>query len=99
MHASVPMLAMGACAPEDRVYELAPGAILASHDQTEAETEISHRLNLLKRKTDVREVADACLFLAQGHLANGEALYIDSGQHLLSQRRDIIYLAREMAQS
>lgn len=97
LHASVPMLAMGACGPDDRVYELAPGAILASHDQTEAETEISHRLNLLKRRTGVREIADACLFLAQGHLANGEALYVDSGQHLLSQARDNIYLAREMA--
>lgn len=97
MHASVPMLAMGACGPADRVYELAPGAILASHDQTEEETEISHRLNLLRRKTDPMEIADACLFLAEGHMASGEALYVDSGQHLLSQERDIIYLARELA--
>ncbi|MGB3471804.1 MAG: SDR family NAD(P)-dependent oxidoreductase, partial [Erythrobacter sp.] len=34
-----------------RIYGLAPGAILASHDQTEDETDISHRLNLLGRKT------------------------------------------------
>jgi|TARA_A100001391_G_scaffold78806_1_gene51184 NAD(P)-dependent dehydrogenase (short-subunit alcohol dehydrogenase family) len=95
--ATVPMLAMGAARAQDRVYALAPGAILASHDQSEAETEISHRMNLLGRKTGPDEVADAALFLAQGHLASGQTLYVDSGQHLLSQPRDVIYLARERA--
>lgn len=97
--ATVPMLAMGAARPEDRVYALAPGAILASHDQTEAETEVSHRMNLLGRKTGPEEVADAALFLAQGHLASGQTLYVDSGQHLLAQPRDVIYLARERAEA
>jgi len=92
---TVPMLAMGAARPDDRVYALAPGAILASHDQREEETEISHRMNLLKRKTGQDEVAQAALFLAQGHLASGQTLYCDSGQHLLSQPRDVIYLGRE----
>jgi NAD(P)-dependent dehydrogenase (short-subunit alcohol dehydrogenase family) len=95
--ATVPMLAMGAARAEDRVYALAPGAILASHDQSEAETEVSHRLNLLRRKTGADEIAGACLWLAQGWLASGETLYVDSGQHLLSQPRDVIYLAREGA--
>lgn len=93
---AVPMLAMGATWPEDRVYALAPGAILASHDQREEETETSHRLNLLGRKTGVAEIADACLWLAEGHLASGETLHVDSGQHLLDQPRDVIYLAREL---
>ncbi|USA40921.1 SDR family oxidoreductase [Pelagerythrobacter marinus] len=95
--ATVPMLAMGAARAGDRVYALAPGAILASHDQSEAETEVSHRLNLLRRKTGADEIAGACLWLAQGWLASGETLYVDSGQHLLSQPRDVIYLAREGA--
>ena len=102
--ATIPMMAQlkadgGASEPDDRVYGLAPGAILPSHDQLESETDISHRLNLLQRKTDVQEVADACLFLAQGHLASGQTLFVDSGQHLLRQKRDIIYLAREQAPS
>ncbi len=92
--ATIPMLAMGAAGPDDRIYGLAPGAILASHDQTENETEVSHRLNPLRRKTEPAEMADAALFLAQGCLASGETLYIDSGQHLLAQPRDVIYLAR-----
>ncbi len=93
--ATIPMLAMGAAGPDDRIYGLAPGAILASHDQSEDETEISHRLNPLSRKTAPGEMADAALFLAQGWLASGESLFIDSGQHLLNQPRDVIYLARE----
>ncbi|MCB2087909.1 MAG: SDR family oxidoreductase [Sphingomonadaceae bacterium] len=97
---TIPMLAQlksdaGAAEPDDRVYGIAPGAILASHDQTEEETEVSHRLNLLQRRTGADEIAQAALFLAEGWLATGHTLFIDSGQHLLSQKRDIIYLARQ----
>lgn len=95
--ATIPMLAMGAAGPEDRIYGLAPGAILASHDQTETETEVSHRLNPLGRKTGSAEMADAALFLAHGWLASGETMFVDSGQHLLAQPRDVIFLAREDA--
>ena len=67
----------------------------ASHDQAEAETEVSHRMNLLERKTGADEIAAACLFLNQGWLASGETLFVDSGQHLLAQPRDVLYLARQ----
>lgn len=93
--ATVPMLATGLAGPNDRVYAIAPGAILASHDQSEGETEKSHRMNLLGRKTAAEEIADAALFLADGWLANGETLYLDSGQHMLRQLRDVLFLARE----
>ncbi|MEM7779233.1 MAG: SDR family oxidoreductase [Pseudomonadota bacterium] len=95
---TVPMLAQSAMASGDdqaRIYGIAPGAILASHDQTEGETDVSHRLNLLQRKTGAGEIVDAALFLATGALKSGSSLFIDSGQHLLSQPRDVIYLARE----
>ena len=91
--ATVPMLAMTARA-DDRVHALAPGAILASHDQAADEAEISHRMNPLRRRTLTDEVADAALFLAEGPLASGQTLFVDSGQHLLSQPRDVMYLAR-----
>ncbi|MEM7666647.1 MAG: SDR family oxidoreductase [Pseudomonadota bacterium] len=93
--ATIPMLAKGATNANDRVYGIAPGAILASHDQSEDETEVSHRLNLLERKTGADEIVDAALFLAKGGLKSGSTLFVDSGQHLLSQDRDVIYLARE----
>lgn len=95
--ATIGMLAKGHAGSRVRAYGLAPGAILASHDQNEAETEISHRLNLLRRKTGADEIADAALFLASGTLASGQTLFIDSGQHLLDQPRDVIWLAREQA--
>jgi NAD(P)-dependent dehydrogenase (short-subunit alcohol dehydrogenase family) len=91
--ATVPLMAMSA-ALEDRIYALAPGAILPSHDQSPAETEVSHRLNLLERRTGIDEVADAAWFLAIGPLASGQSLFVDSGQHLLRQPRDVMYLAR-----
>lgn len=91
--ATVPMLAMAN--PEDRIYGLAPGAILASHEQSDAEAEASHRLNLLGRRTGADEVAEAAFFLATGPFASGQTLYIDSGQHLLAQPRDVMYLGAE----
>ena len=90
--ATVPMLAMAA-APPDRIYGLAPGAILASHDQSDTDADVTHRLNLLGRRTGAAEVAEAALFLATGPLAGGQTLFVDSGQHLLAQPRDVMYLA------
>lgn len=99
LDATIGMLAKGAPSPHDRIYGLAPGAILASHDQSEAETEISHRLNPLQRKTGPDEIADTALFLARRHLRSGATIFVDSGQHLLDQPRDVIYLARETAEA
>lgn len=93
--ATVPMLAMAAARAEDRIYALAPGAILPSYDQSPEEFATAGRLNLLDRLTEADEVADAALFLAQGWLTSGSTLFVDSGQHLLSQRRDVMFLARE----
>ncbi len=95
LDATVRMIAMAQDDPRDRVYGLAPGAILASHDQTEGEADVSHRLNLLGRRTEASEIASAALFLAEGWLASGETLFIDSGQHLVPQPRDVLFLARE----
>lgn len=93
--ATVKMLAMAQDRADDRVYGLAPGAMLPSFDQRDEEHEISGRMNLLRRLTDPQELADAALFLAEGWLASGETLFVDSGQHLLAQPRDVLYLARQ----
>ncbi|MEL7197423.1 MAG: SDR family oxidoreductase [Pseudomonadota bacterium] len=95
---TIQMLTMGAASDQDRVYGIAPGAILASHDQSEDETDISHKLNLLGRKTGPDEIVDAALFLATGTLKSGQTLFIDSGQHAMHQDRDVIYLAREKSE-
>ena len=93
--ATVRTLAMAQDDPADRVYGLAPGAILPSFDQRTEEHETSGRMNLLQRLTYPEELAQAALFLAQGWLASGETLFVDSGQHLLSQPRDVLFLARQ----
>lgn len=96
--ATIAMLAKAHCDdPSARIYGIAPGAILASHDQREEETDISHRLNLLGRKTGPAEIVAAAVLLASGVMKSGQSLFIDSGQHLLDQPRDVIWLARQAA--
>ncbi|MCC6827994.1 MAG: SDR family oxidoreductase [Novosphingobium sp.] len=92
---TVRLLAMAAPDPADRVYGLAPGAMLPSFDQHPDEHLRSGRMNLLERITDPAELAQAAVFLSAGWLASGETLFVDSGQHLLSQPRDVLYLARQ----
>lgn len=77
-----------------RIYGLAPGLTLPSHDQTGDEFAISSRMNLLGRQNSAKEIADACLFLARGVLRNGSVVLSDSGQHLVQQRRDVMYEIR-----
>jgi NAD(P)-dependent dehydrogenase (short-subunit alcohol dehydrogenase family) len=92
---TVQMLAMAQTDPAARIYGLAPGAMLPSFDQAEDEHQASGLMNLLQRLTDPAELADAALFMADGWLASGKTIFVDSGQHLLSQPRDVLYLARE----
>ncbi|MFC3594480.1 SDR family oxidoreductase [Novosphingobium piscinae] len=92
--AAMRMQAMHCPQPADRVYGLAPGAMMASFDQAPEEHELSGRMNLLGRLNDPQELAEAALFLSEGWLESGTTLYIDSGQHLMRQPRDVLFLAR-----
>jgi len=93
--AATEMLAMAYADTQDRIYGLAPGAMLPSHDQAEEAHQVSGRMNLLSRLTLPDELADAATFLATGAAQSGTVIYVDSGQHLLNQDRDVLYLARE----
>ena len=76
--------------------EMEEGKLRALLDaESEDEAERSHLLNLRRHRTTPHDVAQTAVFLASGDLASGETLYVDSGQHLLSQPRDVIYLERE----
>lgn len=88
------MMAMAHANSADRIYGLAPGAMLPSHDQQAQEHQTSGRMNLLGRLTCPGDLADAAVFLANGHLASGEVICVDSGQHLLAQPRDVLFMAR-----
>ncbi len=73
---------------------LSPGLMLPSGDQTEAEYQAAARLNLLARPTTPEDLAAACLLAASGALATGETLFVDGGQHLTPQMRDVMFLVR-----
>lgn len=81
--------------PAHRIYGLAPGAMLPSYDQRDEEHETSGRLNLLRRLTSPEELAQTALFLATAPLTSGQTVFVDSGQHLLHQPRDVLFLARQ----
>ena len=91
------MLALARTGSADRVYGLAPGLTLPSHDQTEAEFARSGPMNLLRRFTRPEELAAAAWFLVTGPVASGTTLYVDSGQRLIPQPRDVMYAIREAA--
>ena len=77
-----------------RVICLSPGLMLPSGDQTAEEYAASSAMNLLGRPTTPEDLAQACLFAASGALATGETIYVDSGQHLVPQTRDVMFLVR-----
>jgi NAD(P)-dependent dehydrogenase (short-subunit alcohol dehydrogenase family) len=90
------MLALARFGSADRIYGLAPGLTLPSHDQTETEFARSGAMNLLHRFTDTAEIAAAAWFLVTGPVASGTTLYVDSGQRLIPQPRDVMYAVREV---
>lgn len=89
------MLAMARADSADRIYGLAPGPAMASFDQTSAEFTESGRMNLLNRYTTPAEIADAAFMLVTGPFATGTTLFVDSGQHLVHQPRDVMFAIRE----
>jgi len=80
--------------PRTRVICLAPGLMLPSGDQTNAEYVRSSTMNLLRRRTRPEDLADAAALAASGALASGETLFVDGGQHLTPQSRDVMFLVR-----
>jgi len=84
-----------AYAPRVRVANVAPGLVLPSGDQTDEEFERAAAMNLLQRRTGVGEVADAVFYAATRPYLTGQTLYVDSGQSLTGQPRDVMFLVRE----
>ena len=52
-------------------------------------------LNLSARAIDVEDVAWTVAFLLNCAAINGQTLYADNGQHLVSSPRDVMFLNRE----
>ena len=87
-----------ALAPRTRVCGVAPGLMLVSGPQTDANFAAASRANLLRRPLDPQDVARACVFLADNPAITGSTLCVDNGQHLVPLPRDIMFVVDELLQ-
>ncbi|MFM2129116.1 MAG: hypothetical protein RL477_662 [Pseudomonadota bacterium] len=71
-----------ALAPRVRVNGVAPGPVLPSIRQTQAQFDAQARATPLGRATAPREIAEAVLFLLEAPSVTGQMLALDGGQHL-----------------
>ncbi len=71
-----------ALAPAIRVNGVAPGPVLPSSRQTQAQFDAQARATPLGRATPPEEIAAAVLFLLAAPSVTGQMLALDGGQHL-----------------
>ncbi len=72
-------------APEIRVNGIAPGIVIPPLSLPNSKMEKSIAAAPLKKTTNVKEIADACLFIAKNDSITGEIITIDCGMHLVNQ--------------
>ncbi|HVY90046.1 MAG TPA: SDR family NAD(P)-dependent oxidoreductase [Hyphomonadaceae bacterium] len=80
-----------AFAPKVRVNAIAPGLLLPSHDQTEAEFDEVASHNALQRPIDLEDLASALDFLMGNRALTAQVIHLDNGQRLYSSARDVIF--------
>jgi NAD(P)-dependent dehydrogenase (short-subunit alcohol dehydrogenase family) len=83
-----------ALAPRLRVCGVAPGVTMLSGEMTDAEFTSSHQMTPLQRSSTPEDIARAVRFLLESPAITGTTLLVDGGQHLQSQARDVMFLAR-----
>lgn len=71
-----------ALSPRIRVNAVAPGPVLPSIHQTEADFEAEMKATLLRKAATPGEIAAAVLFLAGAPSVTGQMICVDGGQHL-----------------
>ncbi|EEA01610.1 short chain dehydrogenase [Burkholderia sp. H160] len=81
-----------ALAPKVRVVGLAPGLTLVSGDQTPEQFETVHKMTPLLRGSRPDDIVEAAAYLANAHGVTGTTLVVDGGQHLVSSRRDVMFM-------
>ncbi len=77
------MLAM-ACAPKVRVNAIAPGLVLRSGAQSDADFERVHDLNPLKYGPRAEDICDMAVTLANARATSGQIVTVDGGRHFYS---------------
>lgn len=92
--AATQMLAQ-AFAPSIRVNAIAPGPVLVSFDQTDAEFAAMADDNLLKTPIDPQEIGKALAYLLEAGSMTGQIMHVDNGQRFLKSARDLVFSSRE----
>lgn len=86
-------LAARALAPRGiRVNGIAPGLMLRSSGQSEANFRAMHANNPLGRGVEPEDVANAIRYLVGARCVTGQLLVIDSGQRFMALDRDVQFL-------
>lgn len=85
-------IAAQAYAPRVRVNGIAPGIVLPSGGQTEAEFRRSHKRNLLGQGAQIKEIVAAMHLLLDTASITGEVIILDGGAHLQPPARDVAFL-------
>jgi NAD(P)-dependent dehydrogenase (short-subunit alcohol dehydrogenase family) len=89
------MLAMELGKQGIRINNIAPGLTMQSGDQTQEEFAKASTMNLLNKPVSSQAIANAAMMLVNTNIANGQTIFVDCGQHLIKQERDIMFLIRE----
>ncbi len=82
-----------AFAPTLRVCAVAPGMSLPSTYQTDNNFTQAQQHSLLGFASTPQDVAKAVLFLLETPSVTGSSILVDAGQHLMPNRRDVMFLA------
>lgn len=83
-----------AFAPRVRVNAIAPGLLLPSFDQTQAEFEEVASRNPLGRPIDLDDIAAAADYLLAARSLTAQVLHVDNGARMQTSARDIMFDAR-----
>jgi NAD(P)-dependent dehydrogenase (short-subunit alcohol dehydrogenase family) len=91
LQGAVETMAM-ALAPRVRVCGIAPGIVLPSDRQTQAEFERAHSNNPLRHGASVGDLAGAVRFILATPSFTGKTIVVDGGQTLCRFPRDIAFM-------
>jgi NAD(P)-dependent dehydrogenase (short-subunit alcohol dehydrogenase family) len=78
-----------------RVNGIAPGLILRSSGQSEANFRAMHAANPLRRGVEPQDIVEAIRYFDRAKCVTGQLLVIDSGQRFLALDRDVQFLGEQ----
>lgn len=89
-------IAARALAPKGiRVNGIAPGLMLRSSGQSDANFQAMHADNPLRRGVEPQDIVDAIRYLAGARCVTGQVIVIDSGHRFMGLDRDVQFLGAQ----